>query len=172
MEEALEILRLVWTAETTSYEGRFHRSRAHRAPPPVQQPHPPLWVAGVADAAIDAPPGSATPGCAGRCSRSTGRVECLATYRAACERLAATTDWILRRYAWVTPTPPGCRAGAPRLRRRPRRALARVGRGRGGARAVRRIDAGEDVAAEEIADDRLLWGAPDDVIAQIERYRT
>jgi hypothetical protein len=34
-----------------------------------------------------------------------------------------------------------------------------------------RIDAGEDVAPSEIAADRLLWGGPDDVIAQIERYR-
>ena len=34
-----------------------------------------------------------------------------------------------------------------------------------------RMDAGEPVSPEEIAQDRLLWGAPDDVIAQIERYR-
>ena len=34
-----------------------------------------------------------------------------------------------------------------------------------------RIDAGEDVSPEEIAADRLLYGAPDDVIAQVERYR-
>ena len=30
---------------------------------------------------------------------------------------------------------------------------------------------GEDVSPSEIAEDRLLWGAPDDVIAQVERYR-
>ena len=35
----------------------------------------------------------------------------------------------------------------------------------------RRIDAGESVTATEIAADRLLWGDPDDVIRQIERYR-
>ena len=34
-----------------------------------------------------------------------------------------------------------------------------------------RLAAGEDLV-EEIADQRLLWGAPDDVIAQIERYRS
>ena len=34
-----------------------------------------------------------------------------------------------------------------------------------------RIDAGEGVTAQEIARDRLLWGAPDDIIQQIERYR-
>ncbi|MYW04694.1 F420-dependent oxidoreductase, partial [Streptomyces sp. SID3343] len=36
---------------------------------------------------------------------------------------------------------------------------------------IRRLDAGEDVSAEEIAHDRLLWGAPEDVIGQITRYR-
>jgi predicted transcriptional regulator len=34
-----------------------------------------------------------------------------------------------------------------------------------------RIDAGEKVTPQEIAADRLLWGTPDDVIDQIERYR-
>ena len=34
-----------------------------------------------------------------------------------------------------------------------------------------RIDAGEPVGPGEIAADRLLWGTPDRVVAQIERYR-
>ena len=34
-----------------------------------------------------------------------------------------------------------------------------------------RIDAGENVSPEEIAADRLLWGDPNDVIGQVERYR-
>ncbi|MFM8894503.1 MAG: hypothetical protein ACKOE2_03790, partial [Actinomycetales bacterium] len=33
-----------------------------------------------------------------------------------------------------------------------------------------RIDAGEDVSAEDIAADRLLWGDPDRVIGQIRDY--
>ena len=35
-----------------------------------------------------------------------------------------------------------------------------------------RIDAGEGVTAQEIARDRLLWGAPDDIIEQIQRYQS
>jgi alkanesulfonate monooxygenase SsuD/methylene tetrahydromethanopterin reductase-like flavin-dependent oxidoreductase (luciferase family) len=34
-----------------------------------------------------------------------------------------------------------------------------------------RLDAGEDIPMEAIAEDRLLWGSPEDVIGQIERYR-
>jgi hypothetical protein len=35
-----------------------------------------------------------------------------------------------------------------------------------------RMDSGEHVSAQEIARDRLLWGAPDDVIEQLRRYQT
>ena len=34
-----------------------------------------------------------------------------------------------------------------------------------------RIDAGEDIGPEDIAEDRLLWGDPERVVGQIERYR-
>jgi alkanesulfonate monooxygenase SsuD/methylene tetrahydromethanopterin reductase-like flavin-dependent oxidoreductase (luciferase family) len=58
MEEALEILRLVWTQTDVGFEGRFHRFDPLTVHPrPIQQPHPPL--------------ASATPGCAARRSRST-----------------------------------------------------------------------------------------------------
>jgi probable F420-dependent oxidoreductase len=55
MEEALTILRLVWENENTSFEGRFWSFPELTVQPrPVQQPHPPLWVAGVAPAAVAA----------------------------------------------------------------------------------------------------------------------
>ena len=45
-EEALEILRLAWSGETFSYEGRFHSvSEALVVPQPVQKPHPPMRMA-------------------------------------------------------------------------------------------------------------------------------
>ena len=34
-----------------------------------------------------------------------------------------------------------------------------------------RIDGGEPIPCREIADSRLLWGAPDTVIGQLQRYR-
>lgn len=54
MEEALKILRLVWGEENTSWDGDFyHFPELTVYPRPVQQPRPPIWVAGVADAAVD-----------------------------------------------------------------------------------------------------------------------
>ena len=100
MEEALRILKLVWTEEHTSFDGRFWRFPELTVyPRPVQQPHPPLWVAGVADAAVDR---AARLGDAWLCGpvQSLPKAQsCLARYRG-----AGGDSWILRRYAWVAPT--------------------------------------------------------------------
>ncbi len=174
LEEALEILRLVWTQTDVGFEGRFHRFDPLTVHPrPIQQPHPPLWVAGVADAAIRR---AARLGDAWLCgpTQSIDRsLECLATYRSACASVGREdAPWILRRYAWVD-------ADATRVREQvlPDYVRGLVDHWRESAEdeveraLVRRIDAGDDVSAAEIADARLLWGSPDDVIAQIERYR-
>ena len=47
LEEALIVIKLLWTESRASYEGRHFRiSEAVCAPKPVQQPHPPVWVGG------------------------------------------------------------------------------------------------------------------------------
>ena len=92
---------------------------------------------------------------------------CLARYRG-----AGGDSWILRRYAWVAPTRreveedvlPEYVAGLIEHWRESVEDEAEQA-------LFARMDAGESVAPSEIAADRLLWGAPDDVIAQIERYR-
>src|SRR3954453_17715692 len=102
MEEALEILRLVWTEEHTSFAGRFWSFPELTVHPrPVQGPHPPLWVAGVADAAVER---AARLGDAWLWGpvQSLGKAQsCLRVYRAACETVGKPADWILRRYAWL-----------------------------------------------------------------------
>jgi len=169
LDEALRILKLVWTSERTSFDGRFWSFPELTVyPRPVQQPHPPLWVAGVADAAIDR---AARLGDAWLCGPVQSRskaVSCLERYRAGGGRA-----WILRRYAWLAPT-----------RREVEQAVLpayvdglmahwRESVEDDAEKALfARIDRGEAVSPQEIAEDRLLWGAPEDVIAQIERYRT
>jgi F420-dependent oxidoreductase-like protein len=47
LEEGVQVLRLLFTQEDVTFEGRFHRlERATYNPKPVQQPHPPIWVGG------------------------------------------------------------------------------------------------------------------------------
>ena len=106
MEEALKILKLVWTEENTSFDGRFYRfPELTMHPRPVQRPHPAIV--------------------GGRCGRRRGRSSgtprrrvvvgaraidraranpALSVYRKACTELGKPADWILRRYAWIAPT--------------------------------------------------------------------
>ncbi|MDQ3781758.1 MAG: LLM class F420-dependent oxidoreductase [Actinomycetota bacterium] len=47
LEEAVEIMRRMWTEDVVSFDGKhYHLDGAICRPHPVQQPHIPLWVAG------------------------------------------------------------------------------------------------------------------------------
>jgi F420-dependent oxidoreductase-like protein len=47
MEEAVELIRKLWTEERTTFHGRyFHVEDAILEPKPVQKPHPPVLIAG------------------------------------------------------------------------------------------------------------------------------
>jgi len=173
MEEALEILKRVWSEEETSWNGRFWQFPELTVyPRPVQRPHPPIWVAGVADAAIDR---AARLGDAWLCgpvqSLSKAR-SCLEIYRAACAREQRGADWILRRFAWI-----GTDRREIEQEILPRYLEGLMEHWRESAEEQEekdlfaRIDAGEAVPPEEIARDRLLWGTPDDVVEQIQHFR-
>ncbi|HPG24046.1 MAG: LLM class flavin-dependent oxidoreductase [Spirochaetaceae bacterium] len=173
MEEALEILRRVWTREQTAFDGRFWRFPELTVHPrPVQDPHPPLWVAGVVDAAVRR---AARLGDAWLCGpvQSLSRAKrCLEVYRAETTRLGRRDDWILRRFTWI---------GTDRRKVMdeilPRYMEGLLVHWRESAEdpeekaLFARLDAGESIPPEAIAADRLLFGTPEDVIGQIERYR-
>jgi probable F420-dependent oxidoreductase len=172
MEEALEILRLVWQEEQTAFSGRFWSFPELTVHPrPVQRPHPPLWVAGVAAPAIDRAARLGDAWLCGPVQSISKSAQMLDQYRAACARHGTRPDWVLRRYAWIGPDR---REVADNVL--PAYISGLLEHWRESAEdpeekeLFARMDAGEDITAE-IADDRLLWGAPDDVIAQIQRYR-
>src|SRR6185312_8657936 len=46
-EEALEVIRAVWTGDDISYEGKHFSARGITAHPlPASRPHPPIWIGG------------------------------------------------------------------------------------------------------------------------------
>jgi probable F420-dependent oxidoreductase len=46
-EEALEVIRGIWTTDDYSFEGRHFSAKGITAHPrPVSQPHPPIWIGG------------------------------------------------------------------------------------------------------------------------------
>jgi len=52
-DEAIDVMKRIWTDGKIEFEGRNFRTRGTTmAPPPVQRPHPPIWVGGNSTAAI------------------------------------------------------------------------------------------------------------------------
>lgn len=173
MEEALQILKHVWTHEQTSWEGRFWSFPELTVHPrPVQQPHPPLQVAGVADAAVERAARLGDEWLCGPVQSIARAKSCLEIYRKVCAEQDRSAPWILRRFAWI-----GTDRREIEERILPRYVEGLLDHWRESTEEpeerelIARIDGGEDVSADEIARDRILWGAPEDMIRQIERYR-
>ena len=52
-DEALRVMRLLWTEAQPRFEGRFCRFAGIKAEPkPLQKPHPPIWIGGASQAAL------------------------------------------------------------------------------------------------------------------------
>jgi probable F420-dependent oxidoreductase len=51
--EALEVLRRLWTEPSVAFSGKYyHFDEIGMKPPPLQQPHPPIWIGGRSEAAL------------------------------------------------------------------------------------------------------------------------
>jgi F420-dependent oxidoreductase-like protein len=49
-DEALQIIKKMWTEESPSFEGRYYTIKdAVNQPKPVQKPHPPIWIGGTGE---------------------------------------------------------------------------------------------------------------------------
>lgn len=174
IEESLGLLRRLWTEHDVAGAGRFWRFDPVTVHPrPVQVPHPPLWVAGNAPAAIDR---AARLGTHWLCDpvQTTDEVARLhRLYEQACVAAGHVPSWVLRRYVWLgrdratmerefLPTFVGKQL-----------AYWRVSTEGAVERALfSRIDAGEDVPVGEIARGRFFGGNPADIIEDIEECRT
>lgn len=173
MDEALEILRRAWTEDSFSHNGRFWNfSELGVYPKPIQDPHPPLWVAGVADAAVLRAARLGDAWLCGPVQSQAVAQRCLKVYRAERARLGLPDEWILRRYAWV-----GKDHDQVREQVLPGYVDGLMAHWRESAEddseheLFARLDRGENVPPEEIAADRLLWGEPAHVIQQIRSYQ-
>jgi probable F420-dependent oxidoreductase len=51
--EALEVIKRLWTEKKVTFKGKFNNfNEVTLDPPPVQKPHPPIWVAGRQESAM------------------------------------------------------------------------------------------------------------------------
>ena len=52
-DEALRIIKELWTSEKPSFQGRYYNfSDLAFSPRPLQRPHPPIWIGGISEAAM------------------------------------------------------------------------------------------------------------------------
>lgn len=52
-DDALELMKSLWSSDPVTHRGRYYAvDQGYFAPKPVQQPHPPIWVAGSSPAAL------------------------------------------------------------------------------------------------------------------------
>jgi alkanesulfonate monooxygenase SsuD/methylene tetrahydromethanopterin reductase-like flavin-dependent oxidoreductase (luciferase family) len=52
LEHAIDIVRALWRGETVDADGAFHLREARLAPPPLQRPGPPVWIAAMRPRAL------------------------------------------------------------------------------------------------------------------------
>jgi probable F420-dependent oxidoreductase len=102
MDESLQLLRRLWTEENVAGDGQFWRFPALSVyPRPVQKPHPPLWVAGNAAAAIESAARLGTHWLCDPVQTTERIVELHGAYARACAALEVAPAWVLRRYVWL-----------------------------------------------------------------------
>ena len=168
-EESLEIIKRLWTEDEVNFAGRYYTLEgvrpSHR---PLQEPHPPIWIAAnnhpaVRRAARDADAWFANP----HAVHDT-LAEQMAIYRAALDDAGKPVpgDVVVARELYVAKT----REAAFREIRSPieRRYQAYLHHGQDAE-----LPAGDRFTGsfEALARDRFIIGDPEDCIREIERYR-
>ena len=171
MEEALSILRRVWTEEDVAHQGRFWSfPELTLHPRPIQRPRPPLWVAGVAPRAVER---AARLGDLWLCDpvQTRPEVERLRNvYRAACATLGREPSWMLRRYARFGDRHEIEQKWLPGFVERNLAYWRQSTEGPNERQLFDRLDRGEELSTLEVARNRFIWGSPDEMIAEIEAY--
>jgi alkanesulfonate monooxygenase SsuD/methylene tetrahydromethanopterin reductase-like flavin-dependent oxidoreductase (luciferase family) len=117
--EALDIIRLAWTRDRVSYDGRFYKvDNLAVVPKPLQRPHPPIRVAVHTPESFAHIAGLGVPIYSGTTTTPLPLLrECMATYR---ERLAAAGHaWGPEQMALMQPVHVGTTSAAARDAMRP-----------------------------------------------------
>ncbi len=175
MQENLAIVRRLLSGETVTIDGKYNTLRGIRiSPPALQQPHPPIWVGGTARKAIERAAGFGF-------HFLSGGPESVEIYDAALRaeghepndfHVATTLP------AYVAPT----RAQAWEIAARPLRYMAAgylqwtsEAKGLANPEQAAALPSVDEIVREQSMSffgDAMLVGTPEDVIAQIEDYRS
>ena len=169
MTEALEIIRLLWTEDELEYHGRFYNvPRVTLATKPIQKPHPPIWVAANREAAIVRAARWGYPWLVNPHATVDMIKGQLEVYRQELKRAGHTRPQatpMMRELYVATDSASAYSESQPYLESK-YAAYASWGQDKALPDGVT-----FSVPFDELARDRFIIGSPDDVIAEIKRYR-
>ena len=171
IEEALTILRRVWTEEEVEHRGRFWTCpRLSLHPRPIQAPPPPIWVAGVASPAIER---AARLGDRWICDpvQTRPEVERLRDlYVDARVALGEPPDWTLRRYVRLGDREEIEARWLPGFVERNLAYWRESTEGPAEKKLFERLDAGEALSPVDVAKGRFAWGSTEEVLSELQDY--
>ena len=165
-EEGVEIIRRCWSGERFSFAGTYFQiDGVQMLPRPLQRPAPPLWIGGWAPAAVRRA-GHLGDAWVGGPSMALEEMKQLTdTYREAAAAAGREPCVILMRDAWVASS----REEAERVYG-PEVMTAYQYYWRNRALAFQNIDSEAAFTLDNLAEDRLILGRPDECVQQLHRW--
>ncbi len=168
-EEALEILKRLWTEDHVTVEGRFYAVKdVSIRPRPLQRPRPPIWIGAAADSAVERAARLGDAWISTSVATFSTIKDQMALYRRArtAAGLPAAAAYAHSIECYVARD----RARAFAASAAPIAAKYRSYYAWGMGKNVPR-DSGEHLSVEDLARDRFVIGTPDDVIRECQRRR-
>ncbi|MEZ5219324.1 MAG: LLM class flavin-dependent oxidoreductase [Ilumatobacteraceae bacterium] len=172
LSETLAFLRSVFETGSTKWDGEFFQfDDLALYPLPVQQPRPPFYVAGPADAAIDRAARYGDTWFTLPMETLDRIVELADKYKAACAKYGTTPRICLMREAWVADSDREVEAEWYGRALSFHRYYWETGtKGDEHDPVLQRVGEGEDVPYQEFVHDRAFAGTPDMVTEEIQRW--
>lgn len=172
LDETLAVCRQAWSSGSYEWEGEFFSfGDVPVFPPPVQRPHPPIYVGGTSDAAIRRAARLGDTWFTLPMETLDVVVELVGRYRAACEVEGVAPRICLMREAWVGETDADVESEwYPRALSFHRYYWEAGTKGDEADPVLQRVAAGEDPPYQEFVRDRSFAGTPDLVIDEIRRW--
>lgn len=172
LDETLAVIRKAWSTGSYAWQGEFFGfDDVPVFPPPVQTPHPPIYVGGTSPAAVRRAARLGDSWFTLPMETLSVVTELVADYRAACAAAGRAPRVCLMREAWVGDS------DADVEREWYQRALSfhryywEAGtKGDDHDPVLQRVAAGEDPPYQEFVRDRAFAGTPDLVIEEIRRW--
>lgn len=173
LNETIELWKKAWTTGSWEWDGEFfHFSDVPVYPPAVQEPHPPIYIGGNSDAAIDRAAKYGDMWFTLPMEKMDVVIAMCDKYRAACAKYGREPRICLMREGWVGEN------DAAVEREWYHRALSfhryywETGtKGDEHDPLLQRIGMGEEPPYQEFVRDRAFAGTPDMVRAEIQRWR-